>query len=58
MKNNNERCSFLKDFTKEEIITWILNEGRFYRDRPLKSDLLYIRWNLRSKKNGRKTKNT
>lgn len=40
---------FLNEFTKEEIIAWIRQDIHFHFNPPKKSDLLFNRWQTRSK---------
>ena len=43
-----DNLDWLKDFTKEEIIKWI-EENTFFSNRIKKSDLLFIRWQIKIK---------
>lgn len=40
---------FLNEFTKDEIIAWIRQDIHFHINPPKKSDLLFNRWQARSK---------
>jgi len=40
---------FLNEFTKKEIIEWIRQDIHFHLRPPKKSELLFIRWQVRSK---------
>lgn len=40
---------FLNEFRKDEIIAWIRQDIHFHLNPPKKSELLFIRWQTRSK---------
>lgn len=40
---------FLNEFTKKEIIEWIRQDVHFHFNPPKKSNLLFLRWQTRSK---------
>ena len=40
---------FLYEFTKKEIIEWIRQDVHFHFNPPKKSNLLFLRWQTRSK---------
>ena len=40
---------FLNEFTKKEIIEWMQQDVRLYFNPPKKSELLFLRWQKRSK---------
>lgn len=46
MSDTSDRAEVLRDFTKEEIIQWVRENGLFLR--VSRRDLLFIRWRMQS----------